>query len=239
MSDAAAGRGSTARTPVAAAVLSGVVPVLTALAVAVIVAWAAGSTRPLVQVDVARSTRTLQPRTDPAPQGTVATPSSRPSWARSVELAPLLRWVVVAVLVAILVAVCVRLAVAVAGRVRDLRRVPVPPTPQGRPVGLSSDDVQDAAARLQHGTPRNAIVAAWVRLEAVAADAGIDRQPTRTAADLATEIARTGAPPAPLHELNELYVRARFSDHPVDEGDRARAAELLTVVQRSLAQEDR
>ncbi len=90
---------------------------------------------------------------------------------------------------------------------------------------VASSITADAAAQraaLLHGAPRNAIVECWLRLEAAVVEAGVHRDPADTSAELTERVlASHHVDPAALAHLAALYREARFSDHPMDEDDRA------------------
>lgn len=103
---------------------------------------------------------------------------------------------------------------------------------------LAADRAQQLAA-VDRGSPRNGIVAAWNRLEQIADHCGLPPHDWETSAEFTArmlhglavdETAATG--------LAELYRKARFSSHPVEEEDRERARAALTRLHdqlRSLA----
>jgi len=90
-------------------------------------------------------------------------------------------------------------------------------------------------ALLSQGTPRNAIVACWLDLEAGAASVGLPRDPSETSAEYTTRVLATWeiAPDA-LSCLAELYREARFSLHALTEEHRAAAVARLTTLHDDL-----
>jgi hypothetical protein len=87
------------------------------------------------------------------------------------------------------------------------------------------------AAELQSGTPTNAIVACWMRLESAVAAAGYRPDESRTSSEVTTEVLREfHVDEAHLRELAALYREARFSAHELTEEHRSRAADALTAV---------
>jgi hypothetical protein len=94
--------------------------------------------------------------------------------------------------------------------------------------------LEGAGARmdeLETGTPTNAIVACWVRLEEEVAAAGLREDRSRTSAEVvATVLGSYAVDAEPLAELAALYREARFSDHALTEAHRARARDALTAV---------
>ena len=89
---------------------------------------------------------------------------------------------------------------------------------------------------LAHGEPRNAIVAAWLRLEDDVAAAGWPRHPAETSAEYTSRVlSAAGLAPEAVNTLAALYREARFSTHPLGETDRNRAATALRAVHDSIA----
>ena len=89
----------------------------------------------------------------------------------------------------------------------------------------------DAAAQqsaLRRGTPRNAIVECWLRLEAAVVAAGVPRRPADTSTDLMLRVmAARPIDPTAIANLAALYREARFSDHPMTEDSRREAIDAL------------
>jgi hypothetical protein len=90
-------------------------------------------------------------------------------------------------------------------------------------VGLS--DLSDTS------DPRRAVIACWLRLEALAERAGAARQPSDTPSDLVARMLSghlldTGGARRAIDELAAVYRLARYAPHPVGEDarDTARAA---------------
>ena len=115
--------------------------------------------------------------------------------------------------------------------------------PAGPPDFVVLDDVADAVvtdAEAQHavlraGAPRNAIVACWLRLEAIIEDAGVEYDPALTASEVtAAVIARFAVDPTATARLAALYREARFSTHPMDESHRRLAIASLEVIHAGL-----
>lgn len=96
-------------------------------------------------------------------------------------------------------------------------------------------DQQAQFDALAHGEPRNAIVAAWLRLETDVAAAGWPRHPAETSAEYTGRVlAAAGLAPDAVHTLAALYREARFSSHPLGEADRERASAALRAVHASI-----
>ncbi len=104
---------------------------------------------------------------------------------------------------------------------------------------VSEEIGRDAARQrelLLGGTPRNGIVECWHRFEAQASTAGLSRLPWETSAEFTMRMLDlVAADLAAVARLSELYREARFSDHPVDERDRAAAVAALDVLHAGLA----
>lgn len=147
-------------------------------------------------------------------------------------------------LVLLVVAAAVVLAVVASLRLEFRRRQryalgrrpqPIDPVPEDE-----VDPGDDLEALLDHqltnlgaGTPRNAIVATWIRLEDFAAGHGVPRNPAETPAEFVSRAleAYGGGGPA-LERLAELYREARFSIHPQDEAQRDEARRCLEELTR-------
>ena len=98
-----------------------------------------------------------------------------------------------------------------------------------------ADASADSDMLLAGGTPRNAIVACWVRLERAAGEAGLTRRAAETSAEFTERVlARYVVDAAALTELADLYREARFSTHPLNESHRQRARAALDELHRQL-----
>ncbi|GII99120.1 uncharacterized protein DUF4129 [Sediminihabitans luteus] len=85
------------------------------------------------------------------------------------------------------------------------------PAPLRRGVRTATDRLESAA------TPTDGVVAAWVALEESAADLGAHRDPAQTPTEFTTKVLhRTQADPHAVTTLRDLYLQARFGDHPLD-----------------------
>ncbi|HEX5428349.1 MAG TPA: DUF4129 domain-containing protein [Pedococcus sp.] len=97
------------------------------------------------------------------------------------------------------------------------------------------EQARESEQLLSRGTPANAVVAAWVRLEDAVRGAGLRDDDSRTSTELVTSVIRgLGVRQAPLDQLAALYREARFSRHPVGEDARARAGAALREIQADL-----
>ena len=98
-----------------------------------------------------------------------------------------------------------------------------------------SHAIAEQLAELAVGPPREAIAACWVRLEHEAARLGVAPRRSDTATDFVVRLLDgLGADRAAADGLAALYREARFSDHRMDEDDRARARTLLERLLTSL-----
>jgi hypothetical protein len=109
------------------------------------------------------------------------------------------------------------------------------PLPEIGEPGRLVIDAGAARAALRSGTPRNAIVACWQRLEHDAADTGFERYASETSAEYVERVvASTSIDPGPIDDLAALYREARFSSHTLDDRHRERAVETLEQVVAAL-----
>lgn len=165
---------------------------------------------------------------DNSPDLKVRTGSTEPP---SDIVTSVITWLMTAVLVAVVVVLLVVLVRAIRDRIRVSRAVSaVEDAPELTP------DVLLAAARegeeaLEHGTPANAVIAAWVTFEEAITRAGIHDNRARTPAELVTVVLRSYAvDEGALQRLADLYREARFSSHEVREDMRERARAALGQV---------
>jgi hypothetical protein len=149
-------------------------------------------------------------------------------------------WVLVALAAALVIFLLVRWLMK--------RQLPVPGwrddtnTPGG--VAGADDEVRQAVAegvdaaltRLEaSGPPRDAVVAAWLELEAAAGRSGVERDPAQTPTEFtATLLAATPAPAAAVEALRRRYHAARFSEHAVTGADVAAARDALARIGAAL-----
>ncbi|CAN5569471.1 hypothetical protein BH24ACT26_BH24ACT26_10900 [soil metagenome] len=79
--------------------------------------------------------------------------------------------------------------------------------------------------------PRSAVIACYARMERLLERAGIERRPSDTPLELLGRVLREQrAAESSVARLTDLFERARFSSHPVDEAMRADAVEALREV---------
>lgn len=101
-------------------------------------------------------------------------------------------------------------------------------------AAVSRAVVEDAAeqdAALGEGSARNGIVEAWSRFEVQAGRGGVPRAEWETSTEFTERfLASVHADPEATARLGDLYRLARFSDHPLNEVDRAAAAAALARI---------
>jgi hypothetical protein len=125
--------------------------------------------------------------------------------------------------------------------VRSARRTARPASPNDDEFdgALEADlgsAIDEAARHLQIGSePRMAVMVAYAGLERSLAELGHDRNPTDTPTEhLAGVLAALPSVAGPAVRLGRLYELARFSNHPITEDDRIRAAESLERARHTL-----
>lgn len=100
-------------------------------------------------------------------------------------------------------------------------------------------ELADAAGEqlsvLDHGTPRNAIVACWMSLQAATQRAGLAEEVTETSMEFTLRAMRgLGLDASAIAVLGGLYREARFSDHEMAEEQRQYALESVRVLVNQL-----
>lgn len=97
-------------------------------------------------------------------------------------------------------------------------------------------DADEQLATLRGGTPRNAIVQCWSRLEDLVAETGLPPDPSDTAAEFTERVLRTHAVDgSALDRLAMLYREARFSTHVMSEEHRNAAVDAIERLHLDLA----
>jgi hypothetical protein len=152
------------------------------------------------------------------------------------QWAAILGWSLVAVMgaaAALLVGLVLR-ALLRAWRARDL-----PPPEDSSVAGVVPAavlaDQSERLAALGSGTPREGIVAAWARLEASIAIAGVPLMASRTSTEVVLATLRSHDVSADtLEELAALFREARYSGHELTEDDRRRAEDAHRRVDAEL-----
>jgi hypothetical protein len=96
-------------------------------------------------------------------------------------------------------------------------------------------DADAQRAALRRGSPRNAIVECWLRLEAAVADAGVRYNPADTSTELTVRVlTRVHVDQPAIERLAALYREARFSEHAMGEDARSAAIDALDAIHRDL-----
>jgi hypothetical protein len=125
-----------------------------------------------------------------------------------------------------------------------LEQQKVPPVDDDAAPGDLLGDVAELArpalsAGLDHAVleldrdvpPSDAVVAAWIALEGSAERSGVLRDPAQTASEFTLDLLdATEADGAASRELLNLYLAARFSEHPLVPADVERARAALGVI---------
>jgi hypothetical protein len=154
------------------------------------------------------------------------------------------RWIYLVVLVAL----ALLLAVGFRLLVRWLRSLTARRAPYGddvaEPAGELAGDVEDhATPALREGVrraaqvledevpPGDAVIAAWVALEASAERTGLVRDRAQTATEFTVEVLdATRADPGATRTLLELYLAARYSEHVLTTRDVDQARSSLAAI---------
>ena len=203
---------------------------------------------------LAASAGSVQMWHDPPPSGSPEPPQFEVSEAEPEQALPaepeaddddigtdIIAAVFAAMLILVALAVAWAIVALVASWIRNRRRRPraVPDRefavlPDGE-LPVVELDVEAQLAALAHGSPRNAIVACWLRLEDDVAAAGLPRHVAETSAEFTTRVLASYAlDPSAVIELAALYREARFSLHTMEQADRDRALVALRNVHSSL-----
>ncbi len=107
----------------------------------------------------------------------------------------------------------------------------VDPDPEAVVSELEAGLAEAAEHLRREGEPSDAVVAAWVALEAAALRSGVPRDPAATPTEFAVEVLdRTAADRTATRSLLAAYHRVRFSGLPVTVDDVERAAADLRQV---------
>jgi uncharacterized protein DUF4129 len=116
-------------------------------------------------------------------------------------------------------------------RPREREELPEDPDPFSALPSVAEAITEDADlqfAALREGSPRNAIVACWIRLEQSVEKAGLDVRPGETSTELTVRaIRRYTLDRSSIATLAKLYREARFSTHPISEDMRVAAINVL------------
>lgn len=186
---------------------------------------------------------TLPPQTNAPEPSSSATPR---------EMMPIEqeRWIYLVILSMLgLLAVLVLAFVArkIAQKMRE-RRVGREIDPADPDIPLEDDAVDIATVAMRAGAqraaqvleqevpPGDAVIAAWVALEASAEETGIHRDRAQTATEFTIEVLRgTHADPQATQTLLDLYLAARYSEHALTPQDVDTARASLTTIAEGLS----
>jgi hypothetical protein len=103
-------------------------------------------------------------------------------------------------------------------------------------TGQLAELLNDTLAGLEDETdPRRAVIAAWVRMEGGLGAAGLPRRPAEAPLEYVARVLESAnVRPESVRRLADLFERAKFSQHAIDERMRAEAIEAVTVVRAEL-----
>ena len=193
--------------------------------------------------DVTVPAVTLPPQTNAPEPSSSATPR---------EMMPIEqeRWIYLVILSLLgLLAVLILAFVArkLAQKMRE-RRVGRDIDPVDPDIALEDDAVDIATVEMRAGAeraaqvleqevpPGDAVIAAWVALEASAEKTGIHHDRTQTATEFTIEVLRgTHADPEATQTLLDLYLAARYSEHHLTPQDVETARASLTTIAEGLS----
>lgn len=222
------------------AALSGLVPTLVVLGLLVLV-WAA-TTGPVSMLHASGRRFVFHPR-PPVP----TTPTDGPTTGnlrettRNVRPSADLSWVGDLIATTVLLAVCV--AIFLGLRHLWLRRWQAPVQPvevefdvlPDRLIEALQRDVDAQLVAVEEGDARNGIVACWLRLQEIVAEAGLPARASETSAEFVVRTLKTlDLDPRAIGALAALYREARFSEHEMGEDRRTAARAALLDLREDL-----
>jgi hypothetical protein len=86
--------------------------------------------------------------------------------------------------------------------------------------------------------PRRAVIAAWIRMEGGLSAAGLPRRPSEAPLEYVARVLESAnVRPESVRRLADLFERAKFSQHAIDERMRAEAIEAVTIIRAELQAE--
>jgi len=131
-------------------------------------------------------------------------------------------------------AVVAMVAIVAAWLLADRRRRGPPRTAAERLVELLDDTLDDLE---REPDPRRAVIAAWARMERGLAAAGLPRRPAEAPFEYVGRVlVASPVEPAHVHRLTDLFERAKFSRHTIDQAMREEAVAALRAVRSDLAE---
>lgn len=216
---------------VAVALIAALVLVLAALG-------ATSSWGPLVEVQPAATTMPPPPPLPPESPLPVGPPPSEEKLQERPPVPEIPAWVyqlAIAVGIAVLAGLVVWFVVRVVRAVQepDLRKARKPVGAAVEVPEIDEDEVVESLARtiasLRSGMAvEDAVVECWHRLEAIAAESGIERGPAQTSQEFTVAIlGHSIVDDSALTDLASLYRRAMFSTHVLSDADRDHAIDCL------------
>lgn len=178
----------------------------------------------------------------PSPAPTTEEPAPTDvSGASTADLSPLI-WVAVAAALALTAWFARWLRGRLSSDAEPITAEPLPDLVEPEPhLAAIVAGVAEAETWLRReGEPADAVVAAWVALEAAARRSGVPRDPAATPTEFVLQVLdRTAADSRATRSLLEVYERARFSRTPVSAQDVDRAAEDLHTIALTLREDGR
>ena len=144
--------------------------------------------------------------------------------------------IVMGALVAVLIALLARLRISMrrkkleGGHIRPTVVAP-PPDPEDEEAEELAEALDAALGELAQGSPRNSIVAAWLRLEEAAESEHFLRNVADTPREFVERVLTSYALDGQaISDLAALYREARFSEHPITPEQRDAAADCLATL---------
>lgn len=212
-----------------------VVALLAALAVLTVLVWSSSSGAPLVTEPQGTWG---PPRAESGEAPPLPADQEEESAGEQEPAPPSMTWLLDLVTALFLMAVVTTILLALRwlGRQRVEERDRRATAEEDQLVALleaTSDEVRWQA--LAEGDPRNGVVACWVALEEAVQRAGLSKDRSETAAELARRVlARWEVDPEAITTLSDAYREARFSRHPVTEEQRESAVAALDRIHSDL-----
>lgn len=213
-----------------------------AVALGLLVAVWAATTGPVGMLRSPGRLTTPAPHTEPAQTATADQgPGNLREVTKDVQLQFDLSWLGDLIAWTVLIGVC--LAALIGARWLWVHRWHRPDRPEAVDFEVLPDAVSealraDAAAQLravEDGSPRNGIVACWLRLQEVLTEAGVAPRRSETSAEFVVRTLHSiDIDPRAIGELAALYREARFSAHELGEDRRTAAREALHALHEEL-----